>query len=462
MPFKAWGVAGGLLLIATILPLGPLHAAQEPVMRVLVFEANQLRFRADGNQPLLVLGIGPNLKRVSTLKIRKINGRFTLAINGSSSRWSHLSSNTQLRVKTKDPRGIWLGKRRYSGELRVFVRGGRLKVVNHLGVEKYLASVVGSEMPKSWPMAALKAQAVAARTYALQQVDKKDFYDINSTVANQVYLGIEAETESTRRAVANTRSLVLTYQGRLINAVFHSSSGGATEASGAVWKQQMPYLVSVPSHDHHSPYSEWRMKFDPNELKDAFSEIGGAKNVQVLSSSNTGRVLTARVDGPRGDLELTGHELRRRLGLKSTLVSFAMISEEPVVNTQASKPASSVGIKFVSPLNNNKQTSIFSRRNWTLTDYRPGHVDHTLLFPPPLPSPNDVSVQPPPLLVWKTPPPLPPLLKKNVLLVKGSGSGHGVGMSQWGAHGLAHKGIDFRKILTYYYKNVEIRRFAAT
>ncbi len=112
MPFKAWGVAGGLLLIATILPFGPLHAAQEPVLRVLVFEANQLRFRADGNQPLLVLGIGPNLKRVSTLKIRKINGRFTLAINGRSSRWSYLPANTQLKVQSKDPRGIWLGKRR--------------------------------------------------------------------------------------------------------------------------------------------------------------------------------------------------------------------------------------------------------------------------------------------------------------------------------------------------------------
>ena len=79
-----------------------------------------------------------------------------------------------LRIRSRDSRGIWLGKRRYRGELRVYVRDGQLKVVNHLGLEKYLVSVVGSEMPKSWPMDALKAQAIAARTYALQQQGKKD------------------------------------------------------------------------------------------------------------------------------------------------------------------------------------------------------------------------------------------------------------------------------------------------
>ncbi len=87
MPFRGWGVAGGLLLIATIAPLEPLNAAQEQTLRVLVLDSTQIRFRADGNKPLLVIGIGPNQRRVSTLKIRKIKGRFSLALNGSSSRW---------------------------------------------------------------------------------------------------------------------------------------------------------------------------------------------------------------------------------------------------------------------------------------------------------------------------------------------------------------------------------------
>ena len=444
MPLRGWGLAGGLLLIATSSSLEVLNAAQEPVVRVLVLDSTDLRFRADGDQPLLVLGLGPHQKRVSTVKIRKNNGRYTFAINGSSARWSYFPINKQLRITSKDPRGIWLGKRRYSGELRVFVKGGRLKVVNYLGIERYLVSVVGSEMPKSWPMAALKAQAVAARTYALQQLGKKDTYDINSTEANQVYLGIESETESTRKAVANTRSMVLTHNGRLINAVFHSSSGGSTEASGMVWSRQMPYLVSVLDHDHHSPFYDWQMRFDPNQLKAAFSGIGGVKSIEVLSSSKTGRVLDARVEGSKGELELTGQELRRRLGLKSTLVSFKMISDKAKDNQQPSTTSSLVTTRLAS-FSNKQKSSLLARRNWSLED------NDFYLSPKAL-------VSPPPLFGLKKPPPLPPIEKKNILVVNGSGSGHGVGMSQWGAHGLAMKGVDFRRILTYYYKGVEIRR----
>ena len=203
MPQKTWGVLGALVITA-IFPVGQLRAAQEPIMRVLVLESKQLRFRADGDKPLLVFGIGSKNKRISTIKIRHKNGQFKMAMNGSSSRWFSLSSKNVLRVSSKDSRGIWLGKRRYRGELRVALRGDRLMVVNHLGVEKYLVSVVGGEMPKSWPMAALRAQAVAARTYALQQVGKKDFYDVNSTEKSQVYLGMESESKSTKqKAVKN-------------------------------------------------------------------------------------------------------------------------------------------------------------------------------------------------------------------------------------------------------------------
>ncbi len=459
MPFRGWGVAGGLLLIATIAPLEPLNAAQEQVVRVLVLDSTQIRFRADGNKPLLVIGIGPNQRRVSTLKIRRINGRFSLAMNGSSSRWLYLPSNRQLRIKSKDPRGIWLGKRRYFGDLGVFVVGGRLKVVNYIGVERYLVSVVGSEMPKSWPMAALKAQAVAARTYALQQVGRNGFYDINSTEANQVYLGIESETESTRKAVASTRSLVLTHKGKLINAVFHSSSGGATEASGLVWKRQMPYLVSVPDHDQHSPFSDWQVKFDPKQLKAAFSGVGGVKNIQVLRSTKTGRVLDVRVVGSRGELELTGQELRRRLGLKSTLVSFEMIADKSIANKKPSNTSSLVSAWFESS-SNRRKTSLFARRNRSSSQNGSHQSDKALASSTSFPLLNAYSVPPPPLLVLKMPPSIPSsdLVKKNILLVKGSGSGHGVGMSQWGAYGLAMKGVNFRRILTYYYKGVAIRR----
>ncbi len=432
-------------------------------MRVLVLETKQLRFRADGDQPLLVHGISSKEKRVSTLKIRQKKGQFVIAINGNANKWSYLSPKSELKIRSKDSRGIWLGKRRYRGELKVLFRGGLIQVVNHLGIEKYLVSVVGSEMPKSWPMAALKAQAVAARTYALKKLSEKEDYDVRATEASQVYLGIESETQSTKKAVNSTRSLVLTHKGRLINAVFHSSSGGETEASGAVWKQQLPYLVSVPDHDQHSPSYQWKTQFDPVQLKAAFFEIGGLERIQIVKRSTTGRTLIARVEGPEGDLELTGKELRSRLGLKSTLVSF---QTAPYSSKRGEKTKNS---SFI-PASNREA---FSNKRWSSPEFRRRWSLRRLIFDLP---PQDIEgskqpllltgshsfPKPPPIFALEPPPPLPPLGQKRILIVQGSGSGHGVGMSQWGAYGLAKKGIDFRRILTHYYKGVEIRRFSST
>ena len=455
MPRSSWGVCGSLFVM-TIFLGGHLHAGQEPVMRVLVLESNQLRFRADGDYPLIVDGIGSRKQRVSTLKIRQNNGQFVLAINGRTKHWSYLSPKTELKILSKDPRGIWLGKRRYRGELRVLFRGDRLKVVNHVGIEKYLVSVVGSEMPKSWPMDALKAQAVAARTYALQQLDKKNDYDVNSTESSQVYLGIESETKSTKQAVSSTRSLVLTYKGQLINAVFHSSSGGKTEASGSVWKQQMPYLVSVRDHDQQSPSYRWKIRFDPYQLEAAFSEVGGLHKIQVIRSSSTGRVLLVSVGGPNGDMQLTGKDLRRRLALKSTLVTFQTQPYESMRNNKL-KSSTSFPLGNKEALPSKRWSSPEFRRRWSLQksgSHLPARQKDAFLHFFPLdasPLPN-----PPPIFTLDAPSPLPPIPKQYSLLVKGAGAGHGVGMSQWGAYGLAKKGVNFRRILTHYYKGVEI------
>ncbi len=460
MPQRTLLVLGGLV-IATIPPFAQLNAAQEPVMRVLVLEAKQLRLRADGDHPLLVRGISGGNKRVSTLKIRKKNGQYIVAINGSKNIWSYLPRSKGLRVRSKDPRGIWLGKRRYSGELRVLIKGDGLKVVNHLGIEKYLASVVGSEMPKSWPIAALKAQAIASRTYALQQLDKKNFYDVSATEKNQVYLGIESETQRIRAAVENTRSLVLTHQGRLINAVFHSSSGGKTEASGAVWKRQLPYLVSVLDFDQHSPSYQWKMTFPPDHLEMVFSETGGLDSIRVLRSSETGRILEVRIEGPSGNLNLNGAELRQRLGLKSTLANFALIpfkSHKPLLKKKYPNMTPSL-FGSEETLSRNKslaRTLIRSRSSKELV------ADIPLQPLPPLPQSSTFDDLEDSLPPFPSPPSsLPPLSKKYILVVRGSGSGHGAGMSQWGAHGLAKKGVGFRRILTHYYKGVEIRYFSS-
>lgn len=378
-------------------------ARREPVMRILVKGSNQMRIRADKQIPLLVKGLSSRDIKISSLDLRIKNGRIISSVNNQSQDWSTLTKNSSIRILSSDPRGIWLGKRRYRGELRIAIKGQRLIAINHLGIERYLMSVVGSEMPKDWPIAALKAQAVAARTYALKRLGSKGLFDINSSESSQVYLGIESETESTRSAVNSTRSLVLRYRGKLITAVFHSSSGGKTEASGSVWKYQLPYLVSVKDFDQHSPKFRWRTKVFPSELRKAFSEIGGLNSIQILKTSKTGRILSTKAYGPKGKIILSGIDIRRRLGLKSTLARFEMV------------PYSKVS-KF-----SNKNSTIFEKDN------------------------NQFLVPNPP--------------QNYYLLVKGKGAGHGVGMSQWGANGLAEKGSNFRQILLHYYSGVKIRTY---
>ena len=429
------------------------HAAQEPSMRVLLSQASVVRLRADGDQPFLVRGLGRGDQGMRSMEVSLRAGRLRISGQLSDGSSRSLAARSAIEVQSDDPRGIWLGSRRYRGRLQFLVRRGQVQVINHLGIETYLASVVGSEMPHRWPLPALQAQAVAARTYALRQRGKAGDFDVKATVSSQVYRGVESETPSTIEAVESTRSLVLVHAGRLINAVFHSSSGGATEPSGEVWRNQLPYLVSVADHDQHSPVHRWNKRFDDDALRDLFRETGGVKRLQVLKTSSTGRVRTARVQGPRGSLVLTGRELRRRLGLKSTMVQFELINDSPDASTASA----------IATAQNDPQASTHAAPPliglWQDSASGPDTTSSTsgrlaaLLPPPPLPPLNrSVFNKPRPDL----------RVGEMVLEARGQGFGHGVGMSQWGAHGLALQGADFREILLHYYRGAEIRPYRSS
>ena len=431
------------------------QAAQEPSMRVLLSQASVVRLRADGDQPFLVRGLGRGDQRMRSMEVSLRAGGLKIRGQMSDGSSRSLSARSAIEVQSDDPRGIWLGSRRYRGRLQLLVRGGQVQVVNHLGIETYLTSVVGSEMPHKWPLPALQAQAVAARTYALRQRGKAGDFDVKATVSSQVYRGVESETPSTIEAVESTRSLVLVHAGRLINAVFHSSSGGATEPSGEVWRNQLPYLVSVADHDQHSPVHRWNKRFDDDELRDLFREIGGVKRLQVLKTSSTGRVRTARVQGPHGSLVLTGRELRKRLGLKSTMVQFELINGSVGSSTASSTAPTQAVSQSVSraapPLIGLWQDSASG------PDTTPSRSSRLASLlpppPPPLPQLNPSAFNRPRLDVREG---------ELVLEARGQGFGHGVGMSQWGAHGLALQGADFRQILLHYYRGAEIRPYRSS
>ncbi len=160
-----------------------------------------------------------------------------------------------------------------------------VQLVNVLALEDYLAGVLGSEMPKSFPLEALKAQAIAARTYALHKKLEQygQPFHLGSSVISQVYGGLASEDPRTREAVDATRGMVLTWQLQPVEAYFHASCGGKTESGVEALGRDLPYLRPVTCPCSKLPQSEWKLDL-------------GAK-VQVLSRSATGRATKVQLDG---------------------------------------------------------------------------------------------------------------------------------------------------------------------
>ncbi len=400
-----------VIIFVAIFFITPLKAtaAKEPVIRVLIGQENKARFRADGLKSIFVKGIDSNQRRIKSIDIININNKVKYTINNNINSWFELPKSFNLIIKNNDKRGIWFNNRRYAGELRVSLNDQKLQIINYLKLEKYLQSVVGSEMPKEFPFAALQAQAVAARTYALKILGENKLFDIQSTQSSQVYLGLEAETEKINRAVRSTSSLALFYQNKLIDALFHSSSGGRTEDSGQVWKYQFPYLRSVIDYDQNSTKYRWSKKITSLELDHIFSDLGGLNSIQIIKKSNSDRVLKVRIHGANGNKDISGKTLREKLQLLST--KFEIDLKFNQLNDQNQQ--------------NNKQNFNFNHK----------YFDNF------------------------APQPLPPIPKDYFLLVQGKGAGHGVGMSQWGAKAMAERGSSFIKILKHYYTGVQIRSY---
>ncbi len=370
------------ILFICIFQSESVFASREPIIRVLISKNNNLRIRSDRSIPLTIEGKIFSQKRIKGLTLKNEKNRKILYFDKNKQKKYDLKSNQKFQVSSSDGRGIWVGQKRFAGKLNLFVLDSEILVVNVLGIEKYLNSVVGSEMPTKWPIEALKAQAIASRTYALKQKGN-NLFDIDSTQKNQVYNGLESRTYKTIRAVKSTRSLVLTYKNKLINALFHSSSGGMTENSQDVWKNKYPYLSSVKDFDKNNPKFRWQKKISSNELINLFPKIGGLKNIEILDITSTGRVKNLKLIGAYGSDHISGVDFRKRLGLNSNFIRFKFFEEE---------------------LNNNSP-------------------------------------------------------QKKGLIVFGQGSGHGVGMSQWGAKYLASRGQKAERILKHFYKGVQVKPF---
>jgi stage II sporulation protein D len=209
----------------------------------------------------------------------------------------------------------------YRGSLIVTVdaTGKTAHVVDRLSLENYTRGVVSQEVPMDWPAAALEAQAVAVRSYALAHLDAGPDFDVYPDGRSQVYGGVEAETPSTDAAVAATKGEVLLYDGEVADTFFSSSSGGRTAALTQVFPNEkpVPYLVSVPDpYDTLSPYHNW----GPVPIGAAFAsrQLGIVGVTALQPQPATGRASVVLVSGATGQVPLPASFVRGQLGLRST------------------------------------------------------------------------------------------------------------------------------------------------
>lgn len=210
----------------------------------------------------------------------------------------------------------------YRGAI-VLVREGRhLLAVNRLSVERYLYGVVSAEMPAGWPLAALEAQAVASRTYALGARNRDQPYDVYSDTRSQAYRGIRGETPRAIRAVHATARRVVAYDGHFAQTYFFSTSGGRTAAIDQVWDMPpVSYLEGVSDpYDYLSPLHTWTERFTDRQVAARLRKFvpGKFRRVEVTSRTPRGRVKTLEIYGSEGSAEITGAQFRTRLHLRST------------------------------------------------------------------------------------------------------------------------------------------------
>ncbi len=388
-------------------------------------------FAADGGQTMRI-GIREGVKTVT------VSGTDGAGIYKNGSLWKKVPAKKTVKVEVKDKelsvngakskdtisirplkKGLLTveGGRTYRGYLECMKpsAASSMTVVNVVPLEQYLYGVVGKEMSPSWSLEALKAQAVAARTYAVSHKDyfKKRGFDMTDDTQSQVYAGVNGEAPSVIRAVDETKGEILTYQGKPIEAIFCASAGGWTENSENVWGNYVPYLRGVEDSSHNMPSYRWAVSVTPekmaDQLKAAGKNVGKIKSItlspltkrpmKVKDRGVSGRVLTMTVQGSSKTVTLTGNDFKAIMGLKSTLFDFYQ------GNGKAPEP----------------DKSKKSARK------------------------NTLEVQ-----------------AGKPLTIYGFGWGHGLGMSQYGAYQMARENKNvknyYRQILAHYYTGTKLER----
>ncbi len=266
------------------------------------------------------------------------------ALDPSRSYEAHrVGSGVKLRSSAGAPIADCGGKLRAAGHGRVAIAGigayrgalevvptdsdaGALNVINALPVDQYVKGVIPNESPPSWPAAALEAQAVAARSFALSVNVGGNGFGLYNDTRSQVYKGLESETASTDAAAGATRGQVLMYGGKIAETYFSACSGGHTESvQNVFFGPAIPYLVGVPDpYDYYCPLHDWTLKFSGPEISAKLGSYldGSLKKVVVTQRGVSPRIVWAKLYGTGGVTKARGDQLEAALGAYSDWMSF--------------------------------------------------------------------------------------------------------------------------------------------
>lgn len=351
--------------------------------------------------------------------------------------------NIIVTSKNENKRKLKIGDKAYRDFVYFIIENDEISVINYVELNNYLYGVVPREMPASFPMDALKAQAIASRTYTLHNINKhkSQGYNLCDTDHCQVYGGVDGEHERTNTAVDETKGMVITYNGSIIDASYHSNSGGYTEDAKDVWGNSVPYLKAVNDEfSKGSPNSNWSVMLTKDELvaklRNSGINIGDIVDLEIIETSSTGRVSKLKIKGDFGEEVLSGSRARQIFGTSDLKTTWFTIKKENGIETNNTIYAIE---------GEETKTQIVDLSNSYIIDeeFNKGTFEGKVSS---IISGSDKVVQ-----VNNT-----STFNIGNFLIEGRGWGHGVGMSQWGAKGMAESGYSFEEILKHYYTGVDI------
>lgn len=356
-----------------------------------------------------------------------------------------LSKDNSILICSNDVenRTIKIEKNRYRDYIRLLNKDNEIIVINHVSTENYLYGVVPKEMSPSFHIEALKAQAVAARSFAISNTNKHSANGFNlcDTTHCQVYSGYDVEKPSTNLAVDETKDILAFYDGNIIDAQYHSTSSGFTEDSANIWGGGLPYLKSVEDKfSLESPHSNWTLSISLTDLREklmiADINLGELKGIELLGTTATGKVDKVKIIGNLGEKTISATQFRNIVG--NTIFKSAWFNIKDVNNSNiSSNKVYVIDGNMIKPkiidLNNAYVIDAKDQKKTTRGIGNRTSVKNQL---------ESLGTFYP--------------ISTSEIIIEGKGYGHGVGMSQYGAKKMAEEGYKFEEILKYYYTGIDV------